>query len=124
MTNSSVTVGLLHPGEMGATVGATVVGGGARVLWASEGRSRATRARALEIGLEDAGTLAALIQTSRVILSVVPPHGARESERAVRRHDGQDHPARLNQRGERAVIFEPDLERAGPRRPASPLRGP
>ncbi len=83
MTNSIVTVGLLHPGEMGATVGATVVGGGARVLWASEGRSRATRARALEIGLEDAGTLAALVQTSRVILSVVPPHGALALARAV-----------------------------------------
>src|SRR6266536_3275034 len=83
MTNSSVTVGLLHPGEMGATVGATVVGGGARVLWASEGRSRATRARALEIGLEDAGTLASVVRATRVILSVVPPPGALALARAV-----------------------------------------
>src|SRR5438094_538843 len=52
MTNGSATVGLLHPGEMGATVGATVVGGGARVLWASEGRSAATRSRALQIVLD------------------------------------------------------------------------
>ncbi len=78
-----MTVGLLHPGEMGATVGATVGAGGAPVLWASEGRSPATRARALETGLEDAGTLAALVRASRVILSVVPPHGALDLARAV-----------------------------------------
>ena len=83
MTNGSATVGLLHPGEMGATVGTTVVGGGARVLWASEGRSTATRSRALEIGLEEAGTLAAVVRASRVILSVVPPHGALALARAV-----------------------------------------
>jgi 3-hydroxyisobutyrate dehydrogenase-like beta-hydroxyacid dehydrogenase len=79
----SETVGLLHPGEMGSAVGATLVGGGARVLWASEGRSPATRARAAEIALEDAGTLAAVAKASRVILSVAPPHGAVDLARAV-----------------------------------------
>ena len=83
MTNASVTVGLLHPGEMGVTVGATVAGGGTRVLWASEGRSGATRSRALEAGLEDAGSLASVVEQSRVILSVVPPHGALELARTV-----------------------------------------
>lgn len=80
-----MTVGLLHPGEMGATVGATVMAGGERVLWASEGRSPATRARARESGLEDAGTLAALVRASRVIVSVVPPHGALDLVRTVAR---------------------------------------
>jgi len=83
MTESKVTVGLLHPGEMGTAVGATVVAGGARVVWASEGRSPATQARAREIGLEDVGALAALVRTSQVILSVVPPHGAPDVARAV-----------------------------------------
>ena len=83
MTDQSMTVGLLYPGEMGTAVGATVVAGGARVVWASEGRSPATRARAREIGLEDAGTLAAVARASRVILSVVPPHGALDLARAV-----------------------------------------
>ncbi len=83
MTRSPVTVGLLHPGEMGATVGATVAAGGARVVWAAEGRSPATRARARKIGLEEADTLAALVGASAVILSVVPPHGALEQARAV-----------------------------------------
>ncbi len=80
---SSTTVGLLHPGDMGAAVGATAVAGGARVLWASEGRSAATRARAREVGLEDVGALASVVRASRVILSVVPPHGAADLARAV-----------------------------------------
>ena len=80
---SSTTVGLLHPGDMGAAVGATAVAGGARVLWASEGRSAATRARAREVGLEDVGALASVVRASQVILSVVPPHGAADLARAV-----------------------------------------
>jgi 3-hydroxyisobutyrate dehydrogenase-like beta-hydroxyacid dehydrogenase len=83
MAYASMTVGMLHPGEMGVTVGASVVAGGARVLWASRGRSGATRSRAGEAGLEDADTLAAVVQQSRVILSVVPPHGALEVARTV-----------------------------------------
>jgi len=68
---------------MGATVGATLVAGGARVLWASEGRSAATQARAREIGLQNGGPLAAVVHASRVIVSVVPPHGALPLARSV-----------------------------------------
>ena len=39
-------VGLLHPGEMGSAVGTVLQENGHEVLWASEGRSEATRARA------------------------------------------------------------------------------
>ena len=46
-------------------------------------RSNATRSRALGIGLEDAGTPASVVRASRVILSVVPPHGALALARAV-----------------------------------------
>ena len=83
MATPTRTVGLLHPGEMGSAVGATLVAGGARVLWASEGRSAATRARAAELGLEDAGTIGSVARTSEVIVSVAPPHGALEVARAV-----------------------------------------
>jgi 3-hydroxyisobutyrate dehydrogenase-like beta-hydroxyacid dehydrogenase len=78
-----VTVGLLHPGEMGANVGATIAAGGARVLWASTERSAATGARARKLGLEDAGTLRKVVEAGRVIVSVVPPHGALDLARAV-----------------------------------------
>jgi len=72
------TIGLLHPGEMGSKVGAAVRSAGSRVLWAGEGRSAATRKRASEAGLEDAGSVAALLGASDVVLSVCPPHAAVE----------------------------------------------
>lgn len=73
---TSHTIGVLHPGEMGVTVGASARAGGSRVLWASEGRSAQTRERAAAAGLEDAKTLASLCAASGVILSVCPPHSA------------------------------------------------
>ena len=81
MTNA--TIGLLHPGDMGGTVGVSARANGLRVLWASEGRSAQTRTRAAGAGLEDATTLAALIAASDVILSVCPPHSALDLARAV-----------------------------------------
>ena len=69
-------VGLLHPGEMGSAVGATLVASGARVLWASAGRGAQSRERAQALGLEDAGTVAALTRQAGTILSVAPPHAA------------------------------------------------
>jgi 3-hydroxyisobutyrate dehydrogenase-like beta-hydroxyacid dehydrogenase len=70
------TIGLLNPGEMGSKVGAAVRSSGARVLWAGDGRSAETHTRAREAGLEDAGSVAALVRASEVILSVCPPHAA------------------------------------------------
>ena len=57
-------IGILHPGEMGASVGAAARAAGNAVSWASAGRSEATRRRAEESGLEDAGTVEALIAGS------------------------------------------------------------
>jgi 3-hydroxyisobutyrate dehydrogenase-like beta-hydroxyacid dehydrogenase len=71
-------VGLLHPGEMGAAVGAVLVARGHEVLWASEGRSDATAARARAAGLADVGSVAALAHRSAVVFSVCPPHAALE----------------------------------------------
>src|SRR2546429_915255 len=78
-----VTIGLLHPGEMGASVGRAARANGHRVLWASHGRGPDTAARAAGAGLEDAGTLHALASASDVILSVCPPHAAVDVARAV-----------------------------------------
>ena len=69
-------LGLLHPGEMGASVGAAARSAGAEVLWASEGRSRATRERAERAGFRDLDDLGALLGRSGVVLSVCPPHCA------------------------------------------------
>ncbi len=77
------TIGLLHPGEMGASVGAAARASGARVLWASEGRGTDTWARAATAELDDAGTLRAVVAASDAILAVCPPHAAREMAAAV-----------------------------------------
>lgn len=78
-----VTVGLVHPGEMGSVVGRIAREGGARVLWASEGRSQVSRDRAETAGLLDVATLASLAGQSDMIFSVCPPHSAVEVARAV-----------------------------------------
>jgi 3-hydroxyisobutyrate dehydrogenase-like beta-hydroxyacid dehydrogenase len=72
------TVGVLHPGEMGAALGARLRERGHDVLWASEGRSTATRGRAAAAGLCDVSSVAALAAESDVVLSVCPPHAARD----------------------------------------------
>jgi 3-hydroxyisobutyrate dehydrogenase-like beta-hydroxyacid dehydrogenase len=77
------TIGLLHPGEMGSMVGAAARAAGARVVWASAGRGGATRERARAAGLEDVGSLAALVAISDVVLSVCPPDAALDVARSV-----------------------------------------
>lgn len=73
-------VGLLHPGEMGAAIGAVLVERGHEVLWRREGRSSDTARRAAAAGLtgvEDFGD-------AEVILSVCPPHAAIDVARSLR----------------------------------------
>jgi len=82
---STKTVGLLHPGNMGVTIGAAAAAGGARVIWASEQRSKATNDRANRARLTDIGNLAELVRSSDVILAVCPPHAAPEIARTVMR---------------------------------------
>ena len=71
------TVGLLHPGEMGAAVGAVLRGQGHRVVWASAGRSEETRARAEQAGLEDVRSVSKLAEAD-IVFSICPPHAALE----------------------------------------------
>src|SRR3954451_20134917 len=80
---SMTAIGLLHPGEMGAALGARLREHGHDVLWASEGRSAATRERAAAAGLRDGGSVTALAAESDVVLSVCPPHAALDVARAV-----------------------------------------
>jgi 3-hydroxyisobutyrate dehydrogenase-like beta-hydroxyacid dehydrogenase len=73
-----VKIALLQPGEMGAAIGRTLVAAGHEVGWASVGRSDATRERAEPAGLVDRGDLAALLADSELVLSICPPHAARD----------------------------------------------
>lgn len=70
------SVGLLHPGAMGAAIGGALHERGLEVFWASKGRSDATRVRAADAGLIDAGTVDGLLARCGYVLSVCPPHAA------------------------------------------------
>ena len=72
-------VGLLHPGEMGAAIGALLVERGHEVLWRPSGRSAATAGRAAAAGLTGADD----VLDVDVVLSVCPPHAALDVARSV-----------------------------------------
>ena len=71
-----LTIGLLHPGEMGSAVGQCLAEVGYEVLWVPEGRSAETAARAGAAGLTATGDLANLVRRADVVLSIAPPHAA------------------------------------------------
>ena len=77
------TIGIVHPGAMGASVAASLRNAGHDVVWASQGRSEATRARADRLGLRDVITVADLCLASALVVSVCPPHAAEEVAREV-----------------------------------------
>ena len=70
------TIALLHPGNMGSTIGAAAATSGARVVWVSSQRGEATRKRAAHAGLVDVGSLDDALGQSDMVLSVCPPHTA------------------------------------------------
>jgi 3-hydroxyisobutyrate dehydrogenase-like beta-hydroxyacid dehydrogenase len=72
------TVGVLHPGNMGAALCASVAATGREVLWASAGRTSATRARAEAAGAIDAGTVSSLVRAADLVISICPPSRAEE----------------------------------------------
>lgn len=69
-------IALLHPGNMGVTIGAAAATSGSQVVWASNGRSSATRKRADNAGLKDVANVDDAVRQSEVVLSVCPPHAA------------------------------------------------
>jgi len=81
-------VGLLHPGEMGAAIGAALRAGGETVVWASAGRSDATAERAARAGLTDVGEVRELCRACDVLVSVCPPHAAVDVARLAAGFDG------------------------------------
>jgi 3-hydroxyisobutyrate dehydrogenase-like beta-hydroxyacid dehydrogenase len=76
------TIGLLHPGEMGAAVGGCLVSVRHTVLWDPAGRSRASTGRALAGELTGVA-FGDLIARSEVIFSICPPHAALDVARQV-----------------------------------------
>ncbi|WP_241779610.1 NAD(P)-dependent oxidoreductase [Streptomyces natalensis] len=76
MNSEAITVGLLHPGSMGAAFGAQLRRRNVRVLWCMDGRRSRSRARAEDAGLEGVQNLAQLVARADVLLSLCPPAAA------------------------------------------------
>jgi 3-hydroxyisobutyrate dehydrogenase-like beta-hydroxyacid dehydrogenase len=76
------SIGLLHPGEMGAAVG-DVLAGGHPVWWASSGRSPASDRRACAAGLTDVGSVEAIRHGCELIISICPPEAALDVARQL-----------------------------------------
>ena len=71
------TVGLLHPGEMGVSIGAAAKTGGHEVLWVSRERGPATRDRALRAAFTQRDDLSEVLEAAEVVIGVCPPHAAK-----------------------------------------------
>ena len=79
-------IGLISPGQMGASIGAAASHSATRVIWAGDGRSKASHTRASDAGLENGGTIDRLVKDSDIILSVCPPHDAEDVALQVKQH--------------------------------------
>jgi 3-hydroxyisobutyrate dehydrogenase-like beta-hydroxyacid dehydrogenase len=75
-----MTIAVLHPGEMGSAVAAALRHD---VTWVPDGRSETTAERARAANMTPGDPLAA-----DVILSICPPHAARDVARSVGAFDG------------------------------------
>ncbi|MFF8939211.1 DUF1932 domain-containing protein [Streptomyces paradoxus] len=77
------TVGILHPGSMGAAVAACAATNAAAVLWCATGRSTASVERAAQFRLTPMATLAELLDRSDIVISLCPPAAAEDLARDV-----------------------------------------
>ncbi|MFF4866826.1 DUF1932 domain-containing protein [Streptomyces sp. NPDC001231] len=80
------TIGILHPGSMGAAVAACAATNAAAVLWCETGRSAASAERAAQFGLTPVTTLSELLDRSDVVISLCPPVAAEDLVREVAGH--------------------------------------
>ena len=68
-------IGVLHPGEMGSSIGDCLIQSGHEVFWASSERSQSSRDRAAT--WQEKSKLFELVEEVDAILSVCPPSEAR-----------------------------------------------
>ncbi|WP_372404552.1 DUF1932 domain-containing protein [Streptomyces luteireticuli] len=80
------TITLVHPGSMGAAVGAHAARSGARVLWLPAGRSAETRERARQAGFEPVDSLCQALAVSDIVLSICPPQYAEDVAEDITAH--------------------------------------
>ncbi len=81
-----MNIGFLHPGAMGISLAVSAQTTGHPVFWVPEGRSEATRERAVAHKLLESSSLADFCKTCDIIISVCPPHAAMEVARQILQH--------------------------------------
>jgi 3-hydroxyisobutyrate dehydrogenase-like beta-hydroxyacid dehydrogenase len=79
MTQTIQTVALLSPGDMGHSVGQTLVEHDMRVITCLEGRSERTRGLAQKAGIADVPTYEDLVREADLLLSILVPAQARNA---------------------------------------------
>jgi len=67
------TIGILGSGDMGSGVAAAFIAAGYRVVTSLTGRSAHSRMLAERAGTSDLGSLAAVLESADLLLSIVPP---------------------------------------------------
>ena len=72
-------IGVHAPGAMGTALAVCLRAGSHTVLTTAAGRGAATARRLADAGLDDAGSLDAVVRGADVVVSVVPPGRAREA---------------------------------------------
>ncbi|WP_242623149.1 DUF1932 domain-containing protein [Pseudonocardia sediminis] len=71
-------IGILHPGVMGAALGSALKARAGAVIWADAGRTHATAKRAEIADLVAVPDVADLARRAHMIISICPPHAARD----------------------------------------------
>jgi 3-hydroxyisobutyrate dehydrogenase-like beta-hydroxyacid dehydrogenase len=77
------TIGIISPGDMGHVVGDVLRAGGLRVVTCLDGRSSRTKTLAQQAGLEDLGSVEAVVRDADAILSILVPAEAGRAAEAV-----------------------------------------
>ena len=73
-----MNVVILHPGNMGVTIGAAALARAEEVRWVLANRSNDTHERAVAAGLVGYDSVAAALEDANVVFSVCPPYAAGE----------------------------------------------
>ena len=76
---------LLHPGEMGTSIGSALISNKHEVVWASQNRSNSTKNRASENQFVDKLTLMKAVDYCDHIIAICPPTAATDVALSVKK---------------------------------------
>ena len=88
---STLTIGIMSPGDMGHSIAEVLDAAGYRVVTVLDGRSKLTKTRAKRSNMEDLGNLNEVVSVSDFIFSIMPPEEAENfAKKIAKLIDGSD----------------------------------